>query len=148
MRIADQLRLKVPGNKSVDAVVGIVQRNNLSNVELRLESRVRYLRGESFRENISTVYAVLDGYKAKIDVVTYPEDLKRLPGYDEQEAVIVENVIRNMVRIGQQFRDAGITPTIMGYETDVNGFTADFQRAIRASVPEFYNFLAKFRYQN
>ena len=147
MKISDKLRLKVAGHKSVEAVVGIVQRNNLADVELRLESRVKYIRGEPFRENTSTVYAILDGYKAKIHTVTYAEDLE-FSEQDDQRALSAENIVRDMIRTGQKFRDAGITPTIIGYENDFDGFIADFQQVQHGSVPEFYEFLAKFQQQN
>ena len=146
MRIADRLRLKAPGHKSVDTVVEIVQRSDLTNVELRLESRVKYLRGEPFRENMLTVYFIFDGRKAKMHTAIYAEDLKS-PGQDDQAALSAENVVQEIVGIGQQFLNEGITPTITGYENDFGGFVADFQHAQHAPISEFYGFLAKFCYQ-
>ncbi len=122
MKFTDRLRLKIPGHKSVDDVVGVAKRNNLPEIELCLVSRTKLSPAGMFSADVTEVYAMLEGRRAKM----YTSGLM-LNGFNPTRREEQQTVLNHIIEIGRQIKEVGLTPTVARYQGSFDQFVAEYQ---------------------
>ena len=127
MKFMDILRLWFIRKKTVEEVIGIAQRNGLSENKFKLVKHERPSRDELFNVKVQEIYASFGNYYFKM----YSDKLHKYKFpyvLDYQGIADLENItLGEIAEMGKKMMQFGINPKFVNYEGTFNQFLKEYQ---------------------
>jgi len=118
MKLNDHLSLMVPRQRSLDFIIDIAKKNEISEVGLT-HGRQPMLR-HGFSAYAPAIYAVLNGHHVKVE--------RKKWSYEGIEFQNGAQVFKRMAEIGNEFRVKGLNPQVLEYDESFDDFIKEAAR--------------------